>query len=148
MEYIFEHSKILKNMNTSEVIYTGDLRTENTHLASGNKIITDAPTDNHGKGEYFSPTDLLATSLANCILTTMAITATQMNIEMKGSKAIVTKTMGAGPRRVIKIDVDLELAGIPEEHRSRLEHIAHACPVAKSLHPDIQQNVTFRYIPL
>lgn len=135
-------------MNTSLVIYTGNLRTENIHLASGNKIITDAPVDNHGKGEYFSPTDLLATSLANCILTTMAIAATQMNIELKGSKATVTKTMGAGPRRVIKIDVELELTGIPEEHRERLEHIAHACPVAKSLHPDIQQNVTFRYIPL
>lgn len=135
-------------MNTSLVIYSGDLRTENTHIASGNKIVTDAPIDNQGKGEFFSPTDLLATSLGNCILTTMAIAAVKLNVELKGSRAKVTKTMGVNPRRVVKIDVELELPEIPVEHRSHLEHVANHCPVAKSLHPDITQNVSFSYVSL
>ena len=135
-------------MITSVVIYSGDLRTENTHLASGNSIITDAPKDNFGKGEYFSPTDLLATSLANCILTTMAIATRRLEIDLKGSKATVTKTMGVDPRRVVKIDVDIELPESVIGFKDQLEHAAHNCPVAKSLHPDIQQNVRFSYVLL
>src|SRR4051812_30596007 len=118
-------------MNTSLVIYSGDLRTENTHIASGNVIITDAPKDNHGKGEYFSPTDLLATSLANCIFTTMAIATQKLNIDLKGSKANVTKTMGTNPRRIIKIEVKIELPKEVEAHKQQLEDAAHNCPVAK-----------------
>ncbi|MES2690604.1 MAG: OsmC family protein [Bacteroidota bacterium] len=135
-------------MNTSVVIYSGDLRTENVHLASGSSIITDAPKDNFGKGEYFSPTDLLATSLANCILTTMAIATRKREIDLKGSKATVTKTMGVEPRRVVKIDVAIELPESVIQFKDELEHAAHNCPVAKSLHPDIQQNVRFSYVLL
>lgn len=135
-------------MNTSVVIYTGDLRTENQHLASGSIIITDAPKDNFGKGEYFSPTDLLATSLANCILTTMAIATRKLDIDLTGAKATVTKTMGVEPRRVVKIDVDIELPESVVLFKNELEYAAHNCPVAKSLHPDIQQNVRFSYVLL
>lgn len=135
-------------MNTSVVIYTGDLRTENQHLASGSIIITDAPKDNFGKGEYFSPTDLLATSLANCILTTMAIATRKLDIDLTGTKATVTKTMGVEPRRVVKIDVDIELPESVVLFKNELEYAAHNCPVAKSLHPDIQQNVRFSYVLL
>lgn len=135
-------------MNTSVVIYSGDLRTENIHSVSGSSIITDAPRDNFGKGEYFSPTDLLATSLANCILTTMAIATRNLELDLKGSKATVIKTMGIEPRRVVKIDVDIELPESVIPFKDQLEHAAHNCPAAKSLHPDIQQNVRFNYVLL
>jgi putative redox protein len=135
-------------MNTAEVIYIGGLRTENTHLKSGSKMNTDAPIDNFGKGESFSPTDLLAVSLANCMLTTMAIQTRLMDIKLEGTTARVTKHMGVDPRRVIKIDVDIDLPKNVEEHKAVLEAAAHHCPVAKSLHPDIKQNVTFNYVLL
>lgn len=132
-------------MHTSEVIYLGDLRTESKHLASGNKVVTDAPIDNNGKGEAFSPTDMMATSLAQCMITIMGIEANKLNVDIKGTTASVLKKMALNPRRVIKIEVNLILPKHAEEFKEQLEHAAHTCPVAKSLHPDIEQHVTFSY---
>lgn len=131
---------------TSIVTYEAGLRTVATHLLSGNSIITDAPPDNHGKGQAFSPTDLCATSLAVCMLTVMGIYAERNNISLQGSKAEVTKFMASDPRRIIKVKVDLFLpSGIAENERQKLEDIGFNCPVAKSLHPEIEQDVTFHY---
>src|SRR5437868_1702756 len=131
---------------TSIVTYEKGLRTVATHLLSGNSITTDAPPDNQGKGQAFSPTDLCATSLAVCMLTVMGIYAEKNNISLHGSKAEVTKVMAPNPRRIVGVKVDLFLPkGIPQEERLKLEDIAINCPVAKSLHPDIDQDVTFYY---
>ena len=126
---------------TSEVIYLGDLRTKATHLQSGDSIITDAPIDNQGKGEAFSPTDLCATSLASCILTMMGIKARDHQIDMSGTRATVLKTMVADPdRRIGRIDIDIYL---PEknwtvEDRSILTQAAASCPVCRSLSPALE----------
>lgn len=129
---------------TSKVVYTGNLRTENTHLKSGGTFITDAPTDNNGKGEAFSPTDTIATGLANCILTVMGIKARQMETTMSGAEALVTKTMASNPRRISKIEVAITMpVGFTAKDRKILEHTAHTCPVHYSLHPDIEKVVTF-----
>jgi putative redox protein len=132
---------------TSEIIYTGGLRTEAKHVQSGSKIITDAPTDNHGKGEVFSPTDLTATSLATCMLTTMGIAANTHNINMDGTKASVQKTMAANPRRIseIKVVIDFPKNNYSEKEKTILKNTALTCPVAVSLHPDIKQEVTFNF---
>lgn len=134
-------------MITSTIVYNGDLRTEATHLRSGKTIISDAPVDNQGKGEAFSPTDLLATSLGSCILTTMGIACRTHNISIDGAKASVTKIMAANPRRVSEVHVELEMPSnnYNEKEKSILENTALTCPVAKSLHPDIIQKVTFKY---
>jgi putative redox protein len=130
---------------TSRVIYSAGLRTEAVHLKSGNKIITDAPTDNHGKGEAFSPTDLLATSLATCMLTVMGIACDARSISMDGTVAEVTKIMAANPRRVaeIKITITFPSMGYTDEQKKMLEHTGRTCPVAQSLHPNLIQNITF-----
>ncbi|GAB3780093.1 OsmC family protein [Spirosoma horti] len=133
-------------MATIHIDYLGELRTECVHLQSGTHINTDAPTDNQGRGEAFSPTDLVANALGTCIITTMAIFARRDGIELKGSKLDVTKIMTSQPpRRIARIDVDLTLQtnALPDEAtRTRLEAIAHSCPVAISLHPDIEQAVS------
>lgn len=133
---------------TSEILYLGNLRTEAIHVKSSNALITDAPTDNNGKGEAFSPTDLLATSLASCIVTVMGIEAEACGYDLKGTKATLIKTMGSGPRRVVKIEVGiiLPLYTKDEKELKRLERIGLNCPVAKSLHPDILQEVSFKYL--
>lgn len=131
---------------TSTVTYLGDLRTTATHLASNNQIVTDAPVDNHGKGEAFSPTDLLATSLANCALTVMGIGARERGIDMDGASASVTKHMAANPRRVSKIEMTItfpEGKSYDDKEKQILEQIGYNCPVAKSLHPDLEQVITF-----
>jgi len=131
---------------TSKVIYTGSLRTENTHLKSGGTFITDAPTDNNGKGEAFSPTDTVATGLANCILTVMGIKASQMETSMSGAQALVTKTMAANPRRISKIAIAITMpTGFTAKEQKILEHTAHTCPVHYSLHPEIEKEVTFAW---
>ena len=131
-------------MATIHTTYQGGLRTEATHLQSGTKIITDAPTDNKGKGEAFSPTDLLSESLAGCILTTMGIAADVHGINIDGTEAEVTKIMAANPRRVAEVVVNLKFPkSYDEKERNILEHAAHTCPVALSLHPDVKQTVTF-----
>ncbi|WP_288776463.1 OsmC family protein [uncultured Psychrobacter sp.] len=133
-------------MTTSTVEYQGNLRTQALHLQSNNQIITDAPTDNHGKGEAFSPTDLLATSLASCMLTIIGIKAESMEIDVVGTKAEVTKTMAAEPRRVSEVKVNIQFAkDFDERTRKVLEAAALTCPVAKSIHPGIKQDVSFSY---
>lgn len=132
---------------TSKVTYLGGLRTENEHLKSGNIYITDAPVDNHGKGEAFSPTDTVATGLANCMLTVMGIKADQMEVDLKGTMAHVTKTMSSDmPRRIIGIKVEITFPkGIDDKSKKILEHTAHTCPVHYSLHPDIEKEVILNW---
>jgi uncharacterized OsmC-like protein len=125
---------------TASILYEGDLRCTATHLQSNSTIETDAPTDNRGKGERFSPTDLLCVSLATCIVTTMGIRANDMQIDLKGTRIDVTKHMLANPRRIGKIEITLHLPGaeISPEDRSSLERVGNACPVKNSLHPDLE----------
>lgn len=136
-------------MATSKVIYSGELRANSEHLSSGNIIITDAPIDNHGKGEAFSPTDLAATSLAACMLTVLGIHAQKNNINMDGSYANVQKVMNSeGSRRIVQIDVDLTISTTEiqsDKEKIILERIAKNCPVALSLHPDIKQNINVKF---
>ena len=131
---------------TSKAIYLGRLRTESEHLQSGSKTITDAPVDNHGKGEAFSPTDTVANALATCILTVMGIKADALGIDMKGTYAEVTKTMASEPRRISRIDVKVKFSKSYSEKETRiLENTGRTCPVLESLHPDIEKNITFSY---
>lgn len=133
-------------MTTAKVTYQGDLRTQSIHLQSNNQIITDAPTDNHGKGEAFSPTDLLASSLGSCMLTIMGIKAASMDLDISGTTAEVTKVMAAEPRRVSEVQIEIQFQQAFDERTQKvLEQAALNCPVAKSVHPDIQQVVNFHY---
>ena len=131
---------------TSQIIYKGSLRTDAEHLQSGSHIETDAPTDNEGKGERFSPTDLLATSLGNCMLTIMGIKARDMGIDLEQTKVNINKIMKADPRRVGGIEVHFQFPEeliLDEKQQLILERAAITCPVAKSIHPDIEQIITF-----
>ena len=133
---------------TSTVIYEGDLRTVATHLQSGNKFETDAPTDNNGKGERFSPTDLVATALGTCMATIMGMRAGEMNVDLRGMKIEVEKIMKADPRRIGGINLTFHFPEslVPDEkQRTILERAAHTCPVAYSIHPDIEMNVAFNW---
>lgn len=133
-------------MTTVKTIYLGDLRTQAEHLQSGTKIITDAPTDNNGKGEAFSPTDLLATSLGSCMLTIMGISSRVHGFDIDGTEVNITKVMGTAPRRVIEIIVELNFPHDYEaKHKRIIEAAAKECPVANSLHPDLKQTITFNY---
>jgi uncharacterized OsmC-like protein len=134
---------------TSTIVYKGDLRTELTHLQSGTVIENDAPTDNQGKGERFSPTDMLATSYGSCMITTMAIKAADMQLNFTDTKIEILKIMSSdAPRRVIGIKADLfftENFSATDEQKEQLIRIARSCPVEKSLHPDINLDVTFHW---
>ncbi|ANI90157.1 osmotically inducible protein OsmC [Arachidicoccus ginsenosidimutans] len=133
---------------TSEIIYKGELRTDCTHLQSGTIIETDAPTDNKGKGERFSPTDLVATALGSCIITTMAIKTADWDIDLSGTKLEVTKIMNAEPRRIGEIKVDIYFPknlNADDKQKTILERIAYTCPVAQSLHSDLVQTISFNY---
>ena len=133
-------------MTTSVVYYSGDLRTESEHLQSGNKIITDAPIDNEGKGEGFSPTDLVATSLANCMLTIMGIAACRHKVNIDGTRADVEKIMGTEPRRITEIQIEFYFPGnYDSKTKTILEKAALNCPVAKSLAESLQQSIEFNY---
>lgn len=133
-------------MSTSKVVYKGDLRTESTHLQSGTVILTDAPTDNHGRGEAFSPTDMVANSLATCMFSIMGIKAKQMDIDLVDSTADVTKVMQAEPRKISEIIVTFEMkANVDEKSKTILERAAMTCPVFLSLHPDIKKTITFNW---
>ena len=125
---------------TASVIYHGDLRCECTHLQSGSSLETDAPTDNRGKGERFSPTDTLCVALATCIITTMGIRATDMQINLAGTQIAVTKHMLGEPRRIGKIEITLQLPGInlEDQQKAILQKIGDNCPVIKSLHPGLE----------
>ena len=132
-------------MATIHTTYLGGLRTEATHLQSGTKIITDAPTDNKGKGEAFSPTDLLAESLAGCILTTMGIAADVHGINIDNTEAEVTKVMAANPRRVAEVIVNIKFPvnTYTDKEKKILEHAALNCPVHVSLNPDMIKTIDF-----
>ncbi len=133
-------------MITSKVTYVGELRTVSVHLRSGTEILSDAPVDNHGKGEAFSPTDLLANSLATCMLSIMAIKSQGMDVQLEGATAKVTKIMQPEPRKISKIIVAMSLPISPDEKtRTILERVALTCPVYLSLHPDIEKEITFSW---
>ncbi len=131
---------------TSQIIYKGELRSTATHIQSGTVIETDAPTDNQGKGERFSPTDLVVVALGTCMVTTMAIKARTMDIQLDGTTVEVTKVMASNPRRISKIIVRIvfpkELL-LDDEQQKILENTAHTCPVARSLHPNIDLDMRF-----
>lgn len=132
-------------MDTARIVYQGDLRTEATHIRSGQSIITDAPVDNKGKGEAFSPTDLLCTALATCMMTTMGITAQGHGIPVQSMVASVVKHMTSDPRRVARVEIVLEVVvpRITDRWRALLEHSGRTCPVALGLSADLVQDITF-----
>src|SRR3982751_5035557 len=133
---------------TATIVYTGQLRCNATHNQSGTVIETDAPTDNRGKGERFSPTDLLCVSLGTCIITTIGIRATDMGIDLNGTKLQVQKHMLSDPRRVGRVDITIDFPAslqLQEKDRSLLQKIGDNCPVQKSIHPDIQTNVVYNW---
>jgi putative redox protein len=131
---------------TASIIYKGNLRCEAEHIQSKSVIETDAPTDNRGKGERFSPTDTMCVALATCMLTTMGIKALDMNVNIDGSKAEVTKHMASAPPRISKIEVSVFLpANDNEKERQVLEATGNNCPVAKSVHPDIELVLNYHW---
>ena len=132
---------------TSKITYQSDLRTTAIHLRSGNEILTDAPVDNRGKGEAFSPTDLLATSLGSCILTIMGIKAADKEIEMTGATAEINKIMGNNPRRIVRLEITIQMPNnnYTDKEKKLLEAAAHGCPVGKSLHPDLEEVVKINW---
>ena len=133
-------------MSKANIVYQNNLRTEAEHIVSGEKIITDAPVDNNGKGEAFSPTDLVATALGSCMITIMAISANKYDIDVSGTNASVKKIMGSDPRRISEISIDINMnKNIEEKDRKRLERAALVCPVHKSLHPDLEKKIRFIY---
>ena len=134
-------------MITAETIYLGQLRTEAKHVRSGTKIITDAPVDNQGKGEAFSPTDLVAAALGTCMLTIMGIAAETHGYNIDGTEVKITKIMADNPRRIGEIVVEVTFPPFhyTEQHKRVLEHITRTCPVALSLHPDLKQTMIFNY---
>jgi uncharacterized OsmC-like protein len=132
---------------TASVVYKGDLRCECTHLQSGSVIETDAPTDNRGKGERFSPTDTVCIALATCVITTMGIRAGDMKIDLKGTKIDVTKHMLSEPRRIGKIEIALHIPaiGLDDKDKQILQKIGDNCPVMKSLHPDLEVSTVYNW---
>jgi len=139
---------IPSKMKTSIIHYTGALRTTATHLQSGNTLITDAPKDNHGKGEAFSPTDLVATALGSCMISIMGIVAMKNNFVFESGKVEITKIMESAPRRISEVILELTLPGkdLTEQQKEMLKTAALNCPVAKSLHPDVKQTVSFSFV--
>lgn len=134
---------------TATILYEGNLRCTALHLQSNSTLQTDAPSDNRGKGERFSPTDLVCAALATCMATTMAIKATDMEIELKGTKVAVKKHMASEPRRIAKIDVEIifpAAAPIAEKDKIILQRVGDNCPVVKSLHPDVILNTNYTWL--
>lgn len=133
---------------TSTVIYEGDLHTVARHLQSGTEIETDAPTDNQGRGERFSPTDLVATALAACMATTMGIKSRDLQVDLKGMKLSVLKIMKPDPRRIAGVNVVFdfpETLQVDEKQKAILERTAHTCPVMQSIHPDMEVKIEFNW---
>jgi putative redox protein len=139
--------QVHKNMTTVKTTYLGNLRTENIHIQSGARIITDAPVDNRGKGEAFSPTDLLATALGNCIMTIMGIKAMDNQIDITGTTLDITKIMAEKPRRVAEVQIifNFPKKNYSDEQKRLIESVAGISPVPLSIHPDIKQNITFNW---
>lgn len=131
---------------TSKITYLGELRTSSVHLQSGTEILSDAPTDNHGKGEAFSPTDMVANALGSCMISIMAIKSKELDVDLVGSTIEITKIMQPEPRKIAKIIVVLNMsAAADEKTKTILERVAMNCPVLLSLHPDINKDVTFHW---
>jgi uncharacterized OsmC-like protein len=131
---------------TSKVTYVGDLRTSSTHIQSGTVILSDAPVDNNGKGEAFSPTDTVANALATCMMTIMGIKARDLAVDLKYSTAEVLKIMNTEPRRIGAIEIDFQLQGTDDQkNKTILERAAMTCPVFLSLHPEIEKRITFNW---
>ena len=136
------------NMATAKVKYLGELRTIAVHLRSNSELISDAPIDNNGKGQAFSPTDTVATALASCMMTIMGIRANEHGWNIAGTSASVTKIMRAKPRAISEILIDMQLAGVKNDESAQrlLTHAALNCPVAKSLSENIKQVVNFKFV--
>lgn len=134
-------------MATSEIVYTGGLRTQVTHLRSGQTIITDAPIDNHGKGEAFSPTDLMATSLGICAITVVGIAADTHGFSVDGARITVTKLMADSPRRIGEIVVEFEFPKVlyTDKQKDIITRTIRTCPVSLSLHPDVKQTISIHF---
>ena len=134
-------------MVTSRTIYLGELRTDNEHIRSGQKLITDAPVDNQGKGEAFSPTDLVATALSDCMMTIMGIKARDKGLDLTGTTIETTKIMSSEPRRIGEIIVEITIPknDFSDKDKTILEAVTRTCPVALTLHPDVKQTVTFNW---
>ena len=131
---------------TSKITYLGDLRTSSIHLQSGSEIISDAPIDNNGKGEAFSPTDTVANALGSCMFTVMGIKAQDLNVDLSNSTAEITKIMAADPRRISEIHVLFNFSiDTDVKNKTILERTAMTCPVYYSLHPDIKKVITFNW---
>jgi putative redox protein len=134
-------------MVPQSTIYLGELRCKATHGPSKVELVTDAPTDNQGRGESFSPTDIIVTAMVTCQLTTMGMVARRDHVNLNGTKVCAEKHMSAeGPRRIARMVIRMDYpAGIPHDYRAKLEDIARTCPVARSIHPDIRIDQTFSY---
>lgn len=135
-------------MTKMKTVYLGGLRSEVEHLQSGTKLVTDAPLDNHGKGESFSPTDLFASSLGCCMLTIMGISAESYGFNIEGTTIETEKIMGTNPRRVVEIKLDIHFpkgANFTDQQKRLIEAAARTCPVANSLNPEIKKTITFNY---
>jgi putative redox protein len=134
-------------METAKTVYKGELRTEAMHIRSGTVITTDAPPDNKGKGEYFSPTDLVATALGSCIFTIMGIAAREHGFSIDGATCVVTKIMADNPRRIGEIKIDFDFSGreYTDKQKMILEYCVKTCPVALSLKESLVQNVKLNY---
>ena len=134
-------------MATSSTIYLGNLRTENVHIRSGEKLITDAPVDNQGRGEAFSPTDLVATGLSDCMMTIIGIKARDKGLDIIGTTIETTKIMSAEPRRIAEIIVEFTFPknNFTDKDKAIFEAVTKTCPVALSLHPDVKQTVKFNW---
>jgi uncharacterized OsmC-like protein len=134
-------------MVTSRTIYLGELRTDNEHIRSGQKLITDAPVDNQGKGEAFSPTDLVATALSDCMMTIMGIKARDKGLDLTGTTIETTKIMSSEPRRIGEIVVKITFPknDFSGKDKAILEAVTKTCPVALTLHPDVKQTVKFNW---
>jgi uncharacterized OsmC-like protein len=131
---------------TSKITYLGDLRTTSTHLQSGIEILSDAPTDNHGKGEAFSPTDLVANALGSCMISIMAIKSKDLNVNLEGSTVEVTKVMQADPRKIARIEIIMNMTiAADDKTKTILERTAMNCPVLLSLNPDIEKDITINW---
>ncbi len=140
-------AKPIQNMVRIQSTYIGELRTKNIHGPSGVELITDAPTDNHGRGEAFSPTDLVATAYADCMITIMGIKARDLDVDLTGTTYEITKVMYSDPRRIGEIHVRFDFPDreYAQKHKTILERIQETCPVAHSIHPEIKRIVTFNW---
>lgn len=134
-------------MHNFELIYTGELRCVLTHLASKVQLTTDAPVDNQGKGESFSPSDLFACSLVACMQTIMGIKAQEKSWDLRGTKVVISKIMQSNPRKIkaIKAEFTMPKLNISPEEQKLLEKVAMSCPVAQSIHPDIEKDIVFKW---